>query len=72
MKVWVNDMNLPDINEKYPQKEPIQFFKCIACGIEIFEGEEYIEHGGNAFCDMACLSNTLLSEGNAERRIAGE
>jgi len=36
------------------------------------KGEEYIEHAGNAFCDMACLSSILLSEGNAERRVAGE
>lgn len=63
---------LPDINDIHPQKEPIQFYKCIACGIEIYKGEEYVEHAGNAFCDMACLSSILLSEGNAEKRVAGE
>lgn len=65
-------MNLPDINDIRPQEEPKQFYKCISCGLGIYEGEEYIEHAGNAFCDMACLSSILLSEGNAERKIAGE
>lgn len=56
----------------YPEREPNQFYKCICCGLGIYEGEEYVEHAGNTFCDMACLSNILLSEGNAERKVAGE
>lgn len=72
----VNDMEHPSIvhtmSTGYPEPEPIQFYKCNCCGVGIYEGEEYVEHAGNAFCDMACLSSILLSEGNAERRVAGE
>lgn len=52
--------------------EPIQFSKCIACGIEINVGDEYIEHGQHDFCDMDCLTKTMLEEGNLERKVAGD
>lgn len=56
----------------YPQPEPIQLFKCINCGIEIYEKESYVEHGGNAFCEYDCLNETMKDEGNLVWRVAGE
>lgn len=53
-------------------REPIQFSKCVACGFEIHIGDEYVEHGGNDFCEMECLITCMLEEGNAERKVAGD
>lgn len=60
------------MNTGYLYAEPIQFSKCISCGIEINMGDDYIDHAGNDFCEMDCLSRTLIEEGNAVRRVAGE
>lgn len=60
------------MNSGYEYPEPPLFAKCTNCGSEIFVGEEYIEHGGNAFCEGLCLQELMFKEGNAVKRVAGE
>lgn len=63
---------LPDINVMHPQVEPAIWSKCIYCGTEIFEGEEHVEHGGWHHCDVICLGKSMIEDGDARWRIAGE
>lgn len=54
------------------EHEPIQYSKCVNCGLEINIGDEYVEHAGNDFCEPECLMKCMLEEGNAERKVAGD
>lgn len=65
-------MNLPDIDQMYPQSEPILFSKCKFCSAEIFIGDEVIDHAGYLFCDGVCEHNDFLKSGLSRKVRAGE
>lgn len=65
-------MNLPDVNEMYPQVEPVIHSECTFCGTEIFAGEQVVNHNDCLYCDIICMATDLLAHGEAKRVIAGE
>lgn len=52
--------------------EPTKFGRCINCGQDINIGDEYVQTANYDFCDMDCLVESMLEEGNAERKVAGD
>lgn len=65
-------MNLPDVNEIYPQVEPVLHTECTYCGTEIFVGEQAVNHNDYLYCDRICMATELLKSGDARRVVAGE
>jgi len=67
-------MNLPDIDEMFPQSEPILFSNCSfsGCSTEIYVGDEVIDHAGYLFCDGVCEHNEFLKSGLSRKVRAGE
>ena len=60
-----------NINTGYLYPEPDLHSNCIHCGPEIFVGEDVFT-AGHDYCSIICFAELALSEGNHERRIAGE
>lgn len=56
----------------YPHDEPDRYADCINCGNEIFNGEDVFIAADYNYCSLICFAELSLSEGNVERRIAGE
>lgn len=48
------------------------YSKCITCGSDIYEGEEFIEAAGYDYCDDNCYIVLALEEGSIHKRIAGD
>lgn len=64
---------LPDINDKYPQNEPIPVQKCDNnhCGEGLYEGSEVIELAGYHYCSKDCVIDDMLLQGHAIKITIG-
>lgn len=65
-------MNLPDVNEMYPQVEGKVYGECTYCGTEMFIGEHIVKFEGFPYCDRICMATELLRSGEARRVVAGQ
>lgn len=65
-------MNLPDVNEVYPQSDPVVHTECTYCGTEIFVGEQVVNLNDRLYCDRICMSTELLASGEARNVVAGQ
>lgn len=63
-------MNLPDVNEMYPQTEPDEYEKCINCGDQTYVGDGVYEAAGYIYCSTNCFALLALIEGNLISRVA--